>query len=105
MPVSVERLDKDKDADENVDADHARTERPVESEQSIDLLTQREDIDIDFRVSGLPHQADVQQNSVVHFFIGHTQCVLHSWLAQLNKTGGGPSQTVLSQSKVRFVSH
>ena len=32
-----------------------RTERPVESEQSIDLFTQREDIEIDFRVSGLPH--------------------------------------------------
>ena len=40
----VERLDKDKDADENVDADRIRTERPVESEQSID-----------FRVSGFPH--------------------------------------------------
>ena len=44
VPVSVERLDQDKDADENVDADHVRTERPVESEQSIDLFTQREDI-------------------------------------------------------------
>ena len=41
VPVSVERVDKDKDADENVDA-------PV-------LFTQREEIDIDFRVSGLPH--------------------------------------------------
>ena len=47
--------DQDKDADENVDADHVRTERPVESEQSIDLFAQREDTDIDFRVSGLPH--------------------------------------------------
>ena len=28
VPVSVERLDKDKDADENVDADQVRTERP-----------------------------------------------------------------------------
>ena len=55
MPVSVERLDQDKDADENVDADQVRTERPVESEQSIGLFTQREEIDIDFRVSGLPH--------------------------------------------------
>ena len=33
VPVSVERLDQDKDADENVDADHVRTVRPVESEQ------------------------------------------------------------------------
>ena len=53
---SVERLDQDKDADENVDADRVRTGgRPVGSEQSIDLFTQREEIDIDFRVSGLPH--------------------------------------------------
>ena len=29
--------------------------RPVESEQSIGLVTQREEIDIDFGVSGLPH--------------------------------------------------
>ena len=53
--MSVERSDKDKDADENVHADQIRTERPVESEQSIGLFTQREEIDIDFRVSGLPH--------------------------------------------------
>ena len=55
VPVSVERLDQDKDADENVDADQVRTVRPVESEQSIGLFTQGEKIDIDFRVSGLPH--------------------------------------------------
>ena len=55
MPVSVERLEQDKDADKNVDADHVRTGRPVESEQSIGLFTHREEIDIDFRVSGLPH--------------------------------------------------
>ena len=51
VPVSVERLDQDKDADENVDADQVTTVRPVESEQSIGLFTQREEIDIDFRVS------------------------------------------------------
>ena len=55
VPVSVKSLAKDKDADENVDADQIRTVRPVESEQSIGLFTQREEIDIDFRVSGLPH--------------------------------------------------
>ena len=55
VPVSVERLDQEKDADENVDADHVRTGRPVESEQSIGLFTQREEVDIDLRVSGLPH--------------------------------------------------
>ena len=33
VPVSVERVDKDKDADENVDAVQMRTERPVKSGQ------------------------------------------------------------------------
>ena len=61
VTVSVERLDQDKDADENVDADQIRTGRPVESEQSIGLFTQREQIDIDFRVSGLPPHAVVKQ--------------------------------------------
>ena len=55
LSVSVERSDKDKDADENVNANQVRTGRPVESEQSIDLFTQREEINIDFRVLGLPH--------------------------------------------------
>ena len=54
VPVSVKRSDQDKDADENVDADHVRTGRPV-CEQPPGLFTQREEIDIDFRVSGLPH--------------------------------------------------
>ena len=56
VPVSVERVDKDKDADENVDADQTSTVRPV-SGQSIGLFTQLEEIAIDFRVCGLPHAA------------------------------------------------
>ena len=55
VSVYVERLDRDKDADENVDADQIRTGRPVKRGQSIGLFTQREEIVIDFRVSGLPH--------------------------------------------------
>ena len=51
--MSVTRSDQDKDADENVDADHVRKERPV-YEQPLGLFTQCEDKDIDFRVSGLP---------------------------------------------------
>ena len=47
----VERLEKDKDTDKNVDADRVRTARPVGGQWS----TQLEGIDIDFRVSGLPH--------------------------------------------------
>ena len=38
VPVSVELVDKDKDADENVDADQISTVRPVECEQSIGCL-------------------------------------------------------------------
>ena len=55
VPVSIERFVKDKDADEDVDADQISTERLVKSGQLIGLFTQREEIDIDFRVSGLPH--------------------------------------------------
>ena len=41
--VSVETFQrKTKDADENVDADRVRTGRPVGSEPSIDLFTQRD---------------------------------------------------------------
>ena len=52
--MSVERSGQDTDADENVDADQKRTGRPV-SGQPTGLFTQCEDIDINFRVSGLPH--------------------------------------------------
>ena len=47
----VECFDKDKDTDENVDADRDRTVRPVGAHWSLQL----EEIDIDFKVSGLPH--------------------------------------------------
>ena len=43
--MSVERVDKDKDADENVDADQTSTEKPV-SGQPTGLFTQLEEIDI-----------------------------------------------------------
>ena len=52
--MSVECVDENKDTDENVDADQITTERLV-SGQSIGLFTQLEEIDIDCRVSGLPH--------------------------------------------------
>ena len=38
VPVSFESLDKDKDADENVDADQIRMERQVKSGQSIETI-------------------------------------------------------------------
>ena len=64
VPVSVEHSDKGKDSDKNVDAYHIRTGRPVESEQSIGLFTQRGEIDIDFRVSGLPHAVVKQAENI-----------------------------------------
>ena len=93
VPVSVELVDKDEDADENVDADQTRTETFV-SEQPTGSFTQLEETGIDFRVSGLPHavkeaekfrvlelmnkieshphrealQADLQQNNVYNPF-------------------------------------
>ena len=60
VPVSVEPVDKDKDANENVDADQTRTGRPV-SGQPTSLFTQLEEIDIDFRVSGLPRSCETSR--------------------------------------------
>ena len=51
VPVSVEFVDKDEDAEENVDADQTRTVRPVSGQS----FTQLEELDIDFRVPGLPN--------------------------------------------------
>ena len=51
----VERSDKDKDTDKNVDADHDRTGRPVVIGQPTGSSTPFNEVDIDFRVSGLPH--------------------------------------------------
>ena len=53
--MSVECVNKDKDADENVNIDQISTGETVDSEQSVCLFTHREEIIIDFRVSGLPH--------------------------------------------------
>ena len=51
----VERVEKDKNTDENLDADRDRTGQPVVSGQPTGSFTQLEEVDIDFRVSGLPH--------------------------------------------------
>ena len=48
----VERLDKDKDTDKNVEADHDRTGRPVVIGQPTGSSTPFNEVDIDFRVSG-----------------------------------------------------
>ena len=102
VPVSVERVDKDEDADENVDADQTRTVRPV-SGQPTGSFTQLEEIVIDFRMSGLPHavvkqaenfrvrelvkkieshphrealQADLQQNNVYNPFSSNSKAMI-----------------------------
>ena len=62
----VERLAKDKDTDKDVDADRDRTGRPVVSGQPTSLFTQFEEVDIDFRVSGLPY-AVVKQTEISVF--------------------------------------
>ena len=51
----VERIEKDKYTDKDVVADRDRTGRPVVNGQPAGLFTQLEEVDIDFRVSGLPH--------------------------------------------------
>ena len=102
VPVSVERVDKDKDTDENVDADQTRTGRPV-SGQPTGLFTQLVEIDIDIRVPGLLHtvvkqeenfrvrelvkkieshphrealQADLQQNNVYNPFSDNSKAMI-----------------------------
>ena len=97
--MSVERVDKDEDADENVDADQTRTVRPVSGQS----FTQLEEIDIDFRVPGLSHavvkeaenlsvrelvqkieshphrealQADLQQNNVYNPFSDNSKAMI-----------------------------
>ena len=57
VPVSV---DKDEDEDENVDADQARTGRPVS--EPTGSFTELEEIEIDFRVSGLPAVVEEAEN-------------------------------------------
>ena len=60
--VCCERVEKDKDTDEDVDADRDRTVRSVGGHWSHQL----EEIDIDIRVSGLPHTVVTQaENSRV----------------------------------------
>ena len=99
VPVSIELVDKDEDADENVEADQTRTVRPVSGQS----FTQLEEIDIDVRVPGLSHafvkeaenfraqepvkkiendhhrealQADLQQNNVYNPFSNNSNAMI-----------------------------
>ena len=51
----VERLEKDKDTDNDVDGDRDRTVRLVVIGEPTGASTQFEEVDIDFRIPGLPH--------------------------------------------------
>ena len=51
----VERLEKDKDTDKNVDADRDRTGRPVVIGQPTGSSTPFDEVNMDFRIPGLPH--------------------------------------------------
>ena len=53
--LCVERLDKDKETDKNVDADHDGTVRPVVIGQPTGWSTPFNEVDIDFRVYALSH--------------------------------------------------
>ena len=84
--VFVELSDKDKHANENVDADRVRTERFVGSERSIGLFTQREEIDNDFRVSGLPHAVVKQaENFRVRELVKKIESHLHRQALQADQ--------------------
>ena len=66
----VELLEKDKDTDKDEDADRDRTARPVVIGQPTCSSAQFEEVDIDFRVSGLPHAVVKQvESSRVREFI------------------------------------
>ena len=105
VPVSVERSNKDKDADENVDADQVRTGRPVGSEQSIGLSTQLEEIDIDFRVSGLPHAVVKQaENFRVREFVKKIESHPHRRALQADLQQSN-AYNPLGEQKEHFIAH
>ena len=99
VSMPVELVDKYEDKDENVDADQTRMVRPASGQQ----FTQLEEMDIDFRVFGLPHavvkqaehlqvqefvkkieshphrkalQADLQQNNVYNPFGNNSKAMI-----------------------------
>ena len=99
VPVSVERSDKDQDAEENVDEDRVRTGRPVGSEQSLDLFTQREDMDIDFRVCGLPQTVVKQaENFRVREFVKKIESHFHGLALQADGQEDGVPKACRQQA-------
>ena len=86
---------KSKDEDKNVDADHVRTGRRVESEKSIDLLTHREKMNIDFRVSGLSHAV-----------VKHAEKFSYSWICEEERDSFSSARSSSrSTTKNMFTTH
>ena len=103
VPVSVRRSDQDKDADEKVDAHHVGTGRPV-YEQPPGLFTQREDRDIDFRVSGLPHAVVKQaENFLLRELVKKIEGHPHRRALQADLKQNNTYNPFSEESKVMFV--
>ena len=60
---TVRPVEKDKDTDKDVDAHRDRTERPVVIGQPIGSSTTFDEVNIDFRISGLPHSVVKQADN------------------------------------------
>ena len=98
--LSVERLEKDTDTDENVDADRVTTGRPVVSGQPTSLITQLEEIDIDFRVSGLPHAVVKQaENFRVRELVKKIESHLHRQALQADLQKSNANNPFSEKSK------
>ena len=102
--MSVERLDKDNDTDKDVDADRVRTGRPVGGHRSPQL----EEIDIDFRVSGLPHAVVKQaENSRVRELVKKIESHPHrqDLQADLQQSNANNPFSEKSKKMIRDVSN
>ena len=98
------RFSKDYGADqpdENADADQIRTGTLLNSGHSIGLFTQREDIDIDFRVSGLPHAVVKQaENFRVRELVKKTESHPHWEAFQADMSQNNAYNPFSEESKV-----
>ena len=104
VPVFVERLDEDKDTDKNVDADHDRTERPVVIGQPTGSSTPFNEVEIDFRVSGLPHAVVKQaENSRVREFVKKIESHPHRQALQADLQQSNAYNPFSEKSKKKMI--
>ena len=96
----VECLDRDKETDKNVDADHDRTGRPVVIGQPTRSSTPFEEVVIAFRVSGLPHAVVKQaENSRVRELVKKTENHPHRQALQDDLLQNNPCNPFSEKSK------